>query len=206
MSAWGISHLNSMKELGANKVATLEAFEREYLAHIAPEVRKECILCLDPGETMGWTVFVDAHILRCGQLPIKTQLAQGRSISHALNIFFDDLVGVEPADGWPGVTVDACVMEDYVVYGHKMQANIWNPLFTVRLIGALQFACSERKIPIIYQMASEVKFFATDDKLKRWGLFQEKLKHTNDSVRHGVYYMLRKSSMTRRNGNDKQRA
>lgn len=170
-------------------------YQAEYLHYIISDVRKERILCLDPGETLGWAFFVDGHVLRCGQYPIHRRLAAGESFCLLLNSFIDDLVC---ATDESAQLIDVCVTEDYVVYAHKLQANVWSSLFTVRLIGAFQLLCSERRIPVTYQMAAEAKFFGSDDKLRRWGLYQTKLKHANDAIRHGVYYMLRKSSLTRR--------
>ncbi len=175
-------------------------YEKEYLQYVSPAVRNSYILCLDPGETVGWALFFAGHVLRCGQLAIQKQLAQGGSVSYVLNTFFDDLVGLENCAS-DMVTPTTCVVEDYVVYAHKLQANMWSSLFTVRLIGALQFLCSDRAIPVVYQMAAEAKFFASDEKLRRWGIFQEKLKHANDAIRHGIYYMLRKSGIA---GRDKR--
>lgn len=181
--------------------SAIAAYEKEYLQYVLPAVRNSYVLCLDPGETVGWALFSSGYVLRCGQLALQKQLSRGASVSHVLNSFFDDLVGLENCERNGVLIPVTCVVEDYVVYAHKLQANVWSSLFTVRLIGALQFLCSDRAIPIVYQMAAEAKFFASDEKLRRWGIFQEKLKHANDAIRHGIYYMLRKSGVA---GGDKR--
>lgn len=157
------------------------AYELEYFQYLHPEILTRTILCLDPGETMSWSVFADGQLYEAGQLSVRKALRVNEDPDTLFNVlenFFNDR----------GAT--HCVMEDYIVYAHKLKAHVWNPLFTSKLIGSLSLMCSQRQIPIQYQMAGAAKFFSTDEKLKRWGLWQVHHKHANDSIRHGLYYML----------------
>lgn len=164
-------------------------YQNEFYRYLSSSVLNEPIMCLDPGETMGWSFFRNGCLEVCGQLNVMKQLRFGLPLHFILNPFFDYC-----KDRAQGTKEPLnCVIENYVVYGHKIEANVWNPLFTTRLIGAIWYCCSMLTIPMTFQMASEAKFFGTDTKLRKWGLYQFKLKHANDSIRHGLYYMLKKS-------------
>lgn len=154
------------------------AYAVEYFKYLSTDVRMQRILCLDPGETMGWCIFQNGLLQLCGQLG----MLDVNEWHTTLTQFF----GV--------ASPTHCVIENYVVYAHKLKDHAWNSLFTSRLIGALELMCSARKIPKKFQMASEAKSFATDDKLRRWGLYQTAHRHANDSIRHGLYYMLATSN------------
>jgi hypothetical protein len=61
---------------------------------------------------------------------------------------------------------------------------------TIRIIGAIEYACSKLKIPLVKQMAHMAKGFVTDDKLKEWCLWKGINKHARDSIRHAIYFLL----------------
>jgi|BioPla2DNA2_1021312.scaffolds.fasta_scaffold122969_2 hypothetical protein len=133
----------------------------------------EKLLTIDPGETTGWAFFKYGELSTTGQIVIdKHNLAD--SIEPLMN-------DIQPT---------VVVLENYRVYPWKMKQHSWSNLFTPQLIGAIQYLCSQRKIPVYLQMANQAKTFCTDDKLKTWGFWRRGEKHARDAIRHGCYWLL----------------
>ena len=130
------------------------------------------LLCFDPGETTGWAYFVGGKLEGQGQVPTKEDFA--RNIE-------DLFVTLAPA---------YVVCEDYRVYAHRLQQHTYSDLMTPRVLGFIQGACQLRAVPCSLQMAAVAKGFVTDDKLKAWNLYQRGMRHANDAIRHGIFYLL----------------
>ena len=136
----------------------------------------EVLLCLDPGHTTGYCVFRKGKLTIAGQ--IRT-VNQDDSINwNDVRLLFDN---IKPTQ---------VVMEDYRVYSHKLERHSFSRVPTLRLIGAIDYLCWERSIPTFYQMATQAKGFITDEKLKRWGLYEQGQRHSRDSMRHGLYFII----------------
>lgn len=135
------------------------------------------LLCLDPGETCGWARFLDGNLVDCGQLPL------GKTGQEELFNFIKGAVL-----GSEGDTTVVC--ENYKVYEHRKDQHVGSDVVTLQYIGVIKLACSLMSLPLVMQMAWQAKQFQTDDKLKQWGLYQVAMKHANDAIRHGCYYIL----------------
>lgn len=129
------------------------------------------LLALDPGEALGWALFVDGTLAACGQ--VSTRRAPAKALA--------ELFATQPTE---------VVCEDYRVYNHRLREHSWSKLFTAKLVGGIQLKCAELDVPLTMQMASTAKGFCSDDKLKKWGLYQVGKRHANDAIRHAVYYLL----------------
>jgi hypothetical protein len=127
------------------------------------------LLALDPGETVGWAVFEMGQLTKCGH-------AAGDATT------IEDLVAREQ----PSVVV----MEEYRIYPWRLKQHSLSNVPTLRLIGALQYILQTKGIPYHMQTAQQAKGFATDQRLKQWGMYPQKLRHARDAVRHAVYYLL----------------
>lgn len=129
---------------------------------------------IDPGETTGfayhlpWDKGFTAHL---AQIP-----------TGEINSGMDNIEEAWPVTDIPTVAV----IEDYRIYGWKADSHKWAGLHTPKLIGALEYWCYKRRIPVIYQMAQEAKAWATDEKLKSWELYHAGMKHARDALRHLV--------------------
>lgn len=147
---------------------------RELLVRLrgASWVPPERLLALDPGETIGWSLFVNGELQQYDQLECK----------------YDDNVGILQL--FKQTSPTAVVCEDYRIYAHKADTHIGNKLFTPRLIGKIEFLCEMNSLPLAFQLAGAAKRFCTDDKLKEWGYYHKAQKHSRDSIRHGCYYLL----------------
>lgn len=128
------------------------------------------LLALDPGETTGWALFRDGTLTGAGQFRVSSVTVFDR--------LFDRF---QP---------DQLVVEQYRIYPWRSKQHQWSDVPTLRYIGAIQHAAALRGIPIHFQMAQLVKVFCTNTKLKQWGLHKDGLKHADDAIRHGCYYLL----------------
>ena len=125
-------------------------------------------VALDPGETTGWAVFRnDGKPLGMGQFK---QSEQTRVLTELLHS-----------------DVKACIVEDYVNYGHKQQKR-WSRNQTSKNIGAIELLCELRSVPLVLQGAS-VKHIGY-----KWsGLdgppSNHSISHQFDAYVHGVYWL-----------------
>lgn len=130
------------------------------------------LLCLDPGETTGWALYEHGKLTSAGQVATKD----------SWNIISDLFEEKNPTH---------VVYENYRVYSHKLDRHAFSEVYTLRLIGVIEFLCDVvYRIPYDNQMAQQAKGFVTDEKLKHWGYYNMGPKHARDAMRHGVYYLL----------------
>lgn len=130
------------------------------------------LLCLDPGETTGWAVFENGELTKQGQ----TRTVDDWWAIHNL------VKEINPSH---------VVFENYRVYAHKLERHSNSEVFTLRLVGVIEYLCDVYLgIPRMDQMAHQAKGFVTDEKLKAWGMYSKGQRHARDAVRHGVYYLL----------------
>ncbi|MNO70446.1 hypothetical protein D3C76_613280 [compost metagenome] len=133
----------------------------------------EVLLSLDPGETTGWSVFIDGKLHEAGQA--KTFTGGWQEI--------DDLFDY--------VRPTMVIYENYRVYEHKLSRHANSEVYTLRLVGVIEYLCEVKyKIPYYNQMAHQAKGFVSDEKLKAWNMYQTGQKHARDSIRHGIYFLL----------------
>jgi hypothetical protein len=131
------------------------------------------LLCLDPGHTTGWSVYENGKLTTEGQ---AATMAEGWKCIDQL--FLD----VQPT---------MVVYENYRVYAHKLERHSNSEVYTLRLVGVIEYLCEVKcQIPFYNQMAQQAKGFMTDDKLKKWGMYNRGMRHARDAVRHGGYFLL----------------
>jgi len=135
-----------------------------------------CILAIDPGETVGWSLFRKGALAEYGQISIPT-FKDGSLEARDLWSLFDR---TQP---------DVAVIEGYRVYASKAKYHTWSALYTPKLIGYVEAICQSRNIPYHLQMAS-TRMFCTNEKLKAWGYYPTGKGHAADAIRHGCYWLL----------------
>lgn len=134
------------------------------------------LICFDPGKTTGWCTFVDGKLDKVGH------------IEHCYddnNIDATAILKVLQEE-----QPDFILYEDYKVYAHKLARHTFNPVFTLRLIGAIETYGQITGIPTHKQMAVTAKNFVTDEKLKSWGFWETGMRHARDAIKHGCYFLL----------------
>ena len=136
------------------------------------------LVCVDPGETTGVSVF--EHTKSSTSLVYADQLKTW-PIEFGVAAFANVLSQYAP---------NFLVYESYHIYDWKLQQHSFADVPTLQLIGALRTLCIQRNVPYDSQSAQIGKGFATDDKLKTWGLHIPGQVHSRDSIRHGCQYLL----------------
>lgn len=134
-----------------------------------------CVLCLDPGETTGYAIFMEGLLYECGQQ------VTGQN-PELMAEFIQWVNGHLP--------VDQIVYEEYRIRGNKAQQHVGSEVVTIQHIGAIKVVAGMLDIPIYKQTAGMAKGFATDERLRHWGLWQPNHRHANDAIRHGTYWHL----------------
>ena len=133
------------------------------------------VLALDPGETTGWALFAEGLLVECGQWDTMNPADLADDVAEVYNRYGG---------------LDHLVYEEYRIRGNKAQEHIGSEVLTIQHIGAVKVVAAELDVRLTKQTAGMAKGFATDPKLRRWGLWQTGLRHSNDAVRHQVYYHL----------------
>lgn len=86
------------------------------------------------------------------------------------------------------------VIEDYLLYANRANAQINSHFETSKLIGVIQHWCYKNNIPYYMQTAATVKNRWTDEILAYKGFLKKKgqkwevCEHTRDSMRHAVHF------------------
>lgn len=151
----------------------IEFYKKVQRGRVAPTR----LLALDPGGETGWTLFTNGNIDKVGQTPgydHKTEVIDWESMETLLD-------SINPTH---------IVCENYKIYAHKLDQHTFSSVPTLRIIGMIDFWAWKNKVPIEYQMAQQAKGFCTDDKLKKWGLWQKGMRHSRDAIRHACYYLV----------------
>jgi len=160
------------------------------------------LLALDPGETTGWSIWSSFSISQadnlynynmesCGQL--DTWNKETSSIDHCVKNFPSLIEAAFPSLGRTYLgkpEPEEVVMESYRVYEWKADSHSWSDVPTLRIIGSMETRLIDLGIPYTFQTAQVAKNFVTDTLLKQWGFYERGQRHSRDSMRHALYYLL----------------
>lgn len=143
------------------------------------------ILWIDPGETSGFVVFdtdkfcvVEDGTLEAGSDFYVGVYSRVRSV---------DLVGCE----------------DYLIYAHKAQAQVWTRPVAIELIGVVKYICYDLNTPLHFHRAIERTFFGSERDPKKYAVGNSRLrllgfwlanKHARDAMRHVLTYLFRQDN------------
>ncbi len=163
------------------------------------------VISIDPGGTTGWSVFVvHPEALVDKDVPILTNIlhrdnGQVRAIPpkekgkikvrelsmeerRCVRTIMQDVVLK-----WPGACV---VIEDFILRERSMSRELLSP---VRLTAALELLIDDSgmEFDLQRQTPAEAMQTATDDRLKKWGLYQRAggMQHARDADRHSVTFL-----------------
>ena len=135
---------------------------------------------MDPGHTTGWALFVNGELERAGQI-LPAEGGGPDLLEHYKLIVFE--------------APDVLVYERFALYAGKAQDLIHSTFPTVEAIGVIKLGVMLLHTPceLVTYPAGTVKAFFTNDRLKELGLLQQpahELRHANDALRHGCYYLV----------------
>ena len=137
--------------------------------------RERTLLCFDPGHTTGWAVYVGYELKAYGQIDTSDMDVAPLTIRELI-------------DTWQPSVI---LLEDYRVYKWRAKHHIGSEMLTTRVIGCIETFSVVYFINHLYkQPAHTAKGFCGDAKLKEWGFYQKGMKHANDAIRHGTYFLL----------------
>jgi hypothetical protein len=165
------------------------------------------VISIDPGGITGWSVMMvhpdalveaDVSILanldepfgrrENGQVTAMPKAAKfkARELSaeerQCVRTLYNDVIL-----RWPGAAI---VIEDFILRKQSMDRAMLSP---VRLTAALEWVIDESGIPysLFRQTPAEAKGLATDERLKKWGLYQRAggMQHARDADRHGITFL-----------------
>lgn len=144
-------------------------------------------LCVDPGETTGWSIWQGKDLIVAEQLALWEFIdavdawLNGPYVPESLNTGNDHDTG----------KLGAIVCEDWSLYPWMLEKLAWDKCRTARGIGALELLARQHGIPIILQGA-DIKEGAKAAGAEE--LYIEPVhenRHANDSIQHGVFYLAR---------------
>lgn len=167
------------------------------------------VIGIDPGGTTGWSVMdvhpealIDDEVSILGNINMWTHgqtdcgATKGNlgTSSHAGISTSGEAAGVAELVGlcrsWPG---GAVVIEDFITQRFDQSRDFLSP---IRITAALSQWLWQQNRSYFVQQPSYAKKTASDDRLKRWGLYERSggMQHARDADRHAITF-LRKCKM-----------
>lgn len=144
-------------------------------------------LCVDPGETTGFSIWKGGKLIWADQLPMW-KFVDAVFLWAQTNIIPEELIC---ADGFKlNHTLHAIVCEDWKLYPWVIHAGglDFDSCRTARAIGGLTLICRQFGVQLILQGA-DIKQGAKAAGAE--SLYIEPVdenRHANDSIQHGVFY------------------
>lgn len=126
------------------------------------------VLAIDPGQTVGVATYTDGGIRDGGEVSFTDFLHWAEKTIHE----------------W-----DVIVCEEFRITPRTIPAAS-TARWPLDVIGCVRWWCESRDTTLVMQSASTAKTFATNDKLKKAGLYRRGLPHGMDATRHLVVYLV----------------
>lgn len=146
-------------------------------------------LAVDPGETVGWSLWSGADLKDCGQDAMWEFVDQVADSCFCVGGDYEHANGPFIADEFNGL--GAIICEDWALYPWVVSTGAldFDKCRTARAIGALTLIARLANIPFILQPASikEGAVAAGAEEMFVSPLHENR--HANDSIMHGVFYL-----------------
>ncbi len=142
------------------------------LANAKRQPPPKLLIVFDPGETTGYAFFQDGILTQYKEIPTPTIHDATPVLARLVTPYRE------------------VVVENYQVYKWRMKQHVGDTLHTPRLIGCIETLCALNDILPTKQLAQNAMKFATDEKLKAWGMYVKGKPHARDAIRHGILYLL----------------
>jgi hypothetical protein len=147
-------------------------------------------LCVDPGETTGWSIWRGKELVEAGQLDLWPFI-DGVDVWLQTGLVPPDELFHLPQDA--DQRLGAIVCEDWKIYPWLAEVGKLNfdACRTARGIGALELLCRQHGVKMILQGADikEGAKAAGAEELYLAPVHENR--HANDSIQHGVFYTAR---------------
>lgn len=174
--------------------------ERRY---IDMQQKDKYVLAIDPSgnwnEGKGVTGWCISNIVT--RQPVITGKIEARACPSIESYWHEHIVLIEVL--FTKYSIEAVIIEDYLLYANKAATQTNSRFETSQLIGTLRYWCYEHKIKYVLQPASMVKNRWSNDILLHKGYITNKGKryqvagqpvtrHELDAVRHATHYITLK--------------
>ena len=148
------------------------------------------VLSIDPGGTSGYSIIqVHPQSLTNMKYPILDNIVfrtegefEGREINQSLQI-------AELMDSWEGA---AFLIEDFILREFSMDRALLSP---VRITSHLEWHCATAyapERPVFKQNSQLMLTSVTDERLRRWGLYNRHSGiHAREATKHGIIFLRR---------------
>lgn len=152
------------------------------------------VIAIDPGGTTGWSLMVlppEALSDPSEKILTNIEIHQHGEVSTYLGrngvdgeaICVDDIWAMLKC--WPD---SAIVIEDFILRQLRKDSDLLSP---VRVTAALSYLIWKDRRVWHKQSPADAKNVATDDRLRRWGLYSSDggLQHARDADRHAILFL-----------------
>lgn len=154
-------------------------------------------LWFDPGGTTGWSrMSCDIEALTDSDTSILATLQWEHGEIRCLE---DEEAGLDQMLAVAAEVPGTCIgIEDFIPYKFSKQWDFYSPM---RLTAAAKWIFREhlgmQPVHIPKQSADDAKKEITNDRLKRWGLYERKggLEHARDADRHAILWLRKCKGM-----------
>lgn len=141
------------------------------------------VWAFDPGETTGWC-HLSIHDGEVGVFSCGETDHQGIG-----NLLFDNQA-LKAAISKRDVVETTFVIEKYV-----MNSKITQSPWSLETTGLIRYMAVRNQIPIVSQTPGAAKQLASNDVIKRAGLYEPGKGHAMDAVRHALYFLIVKKGL-----------
>lgn len=145
-------------------------------------------LAVDPGETVGWSLWEDDKPIGGGQHDLKEfidAVAESAGLARASGPLADEL------GGW-----ELLVVEDWALYPWELENLAWDKCRTARAIGALELIARITGKQIVLQPAKIKEQAVAAGAEEHFLIPLHENRHQNDSLMHGAFYNASKTKST----------
>lgn len=157
----------------------------------APTYNCATLISLDPGGTTGWTMIcLEPWALSDPTEKVLSNIMMhhhGQLASHDTQAGYNEVADtlMTLIQTWPD---SAIVIEDFVIRNNNRTREFLSP---VRITEKLDYALWKHNRSWFRQQPSEAKTTATDDRLKRWKMWQSEgnMVHARDADRHAITFL-----------------
>lgn len=147
-------------------------------------------LCIDPGETTGYSMWGDNDLLYADQLPMWTfidAVEKWATTGDWTDLGDFEIAGKSDAERLP----QAMVCEDWQLYPWIIREGglDFDKCRTARAIGAITHICRRLGIKLVFQGADIKKGAQAAGAEALYLTPVHENRHANDSIQHGVFYL-----------------
>lgn len=158
---------------------------------MSDEIEDPTVVAIDPGGTTGWAVLqVHSQSLIDGDVPILANVEHFASGQFTGSELDQAIEVVDLFEQWPG---SALLIEDFILRVSSADRSLLSPVRITAHIEALVQAPRLREglpdLPIFKQTPEMAMSTATDERLKRWGLYRPGEQHARDATRHAITFI-----------------